>query len=144
MAEVIAAVAVIISLIYVGRELQSNTAAIRASSLQSVSNASADILLSTATDSALSRIRQIGDEDLSGLTDAEAYRYHTLIRQVWLTLQNVYFQNELEVIDPRVWSGYARIICDAWSHPSTPDTWPIHRHTLDSGFAEFVEQCSSQ
>lgn len=144
LAEVVAALAVIISLVYVGRELRSNTAAIRAASLQSVASASAEILLTTAADSALSRIRQIGTDDITALTEAEAYRYHTLMRQVWLTFQNVYFQNELEVMDPRVWGGYTRIICSAWSNPSTPDTWPIHRPALDTGFVRFVESCARQ
>lgn len=141
-AEVVAAIAVIISLVYVGKELQSNTAAIRGASLQAVSNASADILLTMAGDSALSRIRQIGDRDVSELSHAETYRYAVLIRQVWLTMQNVYFQNELGVIDPRVWRGYNRIICDAWSNPGVQDTWSWHRSVLDHGFADLVERCS--
>lgn len=143
LAEVVAAVAVIISLVYVGRELRSNTAAIRAESLQGVADASAQILLTTASDSALSRIRQLGDQDVSLLSEAEAYRYGTLMRQVLLTFQNVYFQYELKVLEPRVWRGYQRVICDYSSNPGIRDTWDLHRHALDPGFAEFVESCSS-
>jgi hypothetical protein len=143
LAEVVAAVAVVVSLIYVGREVQSNTAAIRAASLQGVANASGEILLTVASDSALSRIRQMGNRDISLLNEAEAYRYGTLVRQSLLTLQNVYFQNELGVLDPRVWAGYHRVICDVWSRPGVQATWDLHRHTLDPGFVGIVESCST-
>lgn len=144
LAEVVAALAVVVSLIYVGQELKSNTAAVRAESLQGVADASAQILLTTASDSALSRIRQLGGQDISLLNEAEAFRYATLLRQSLLTLQNVYFQNELEVLDPRVWAGYGRVICDLWSRPGARATWDLHRHALDPGFAELVESCSSR
>lgn len=140
-AEVVAAVAVIVSLVYLGWEVRSNTAAIRAASLQAVSNASSEILLTTAADSTLSRIRQMGSRDLGGLSEAEEYRYGVLLRQQWLSLQNVYFQNELEVIDPRVWRGYSFVICDSWSNPGVRASWSQHRHVLDSGFVALVEDC---
>lgn len=141
LAEVVAAVAVVLSLVYVGRELRSNTAAIRGESLQGVADASAQILLTTAADSALSRIRQLGDRDVTLLSDAEVYRYGTLLRQVLLAFQNVYFQNELGVLEPRVWEGYRRILCDLASNPGVRDTWELHRHVLDPGYAEIVERC---
>jgi hypothetical protein len=141
LAEVVAAMAVVLSLIYVGRELQSNTAAIRAASLQGVADASAEILLSTASDSALSRIRQVGNRDVSLLTEAEAYRYHTLLRQVLLSLQNVYFQHELGVLDSRIWAGYQRVLCDMFANPGVRDAWAVHEHILDPEFAKLVEDC---
>jgi hypothetical protein len=140
-AEVIAAVAVVVSLIYVGRELRSNTAATRAESLQGVADASAQILLTTASDSTLSRIRQVGNRDVSLLTDAEAFRYGTLLRQSLLAMQNVYFQKEFGVLDSRVWAGYQAVICDLWSNPGVRATWNLHRHVLDTDFAEVVESC---
>lgn len=143
LAEIVAAVAVVLSLIYVGRELQSNTAAVRAESLQGVSDASGQLLSTTAADSALSRIRQLGNRDISLLTEAEAYRYGLLTRQSFFTLQNVFFQNELEVLDPRVWRGYRRVICGLWSNSGVRDTWHLHREAFDPEFVELVEGCTS-
>lgn len=143
LAEIIAAVAVVISLIYVGRELQSNTAAVRAESLQSVADASGQLLTAVASDSALSRIRQLGSRDISLLTEAERYRFAITLRQSFFTLQNVYFQSELGVLEPRVWAGYQRVICELWSHPGVRATWDLHEHVLDPGFAELVEDCGA-
>jgi len=143
LAEIVAAVAVVLSLVYVGRELRSNTAAVRAASLQGVADASGQLLSTVASDSSLARIRQVGNRDVSLLTEAEAYRFGIMLRQSFFTLQNIYFQNELEVLDPRVWVGYRRVICELWSNPGVRSTWTQHRPALDPGFAELVEGCST-
>jgi hypothetical protein len=141
LAEIIAAVAVVVSLVYVGRELKSNTAAVRAESLQGVADASGQLLSTVAADSVLSRIRQVGNRDLAQLNEAEAYRYGILLRQSLFTLQNVYFQHELGVLDRRVWEGYQRVVCELWSNPGVRATWELHRQALDPGFASMVESC---
>lgn len=143
LAEIVAAVAVIVSLIYVGRELKSNTAAVRAESLQGVADASGQLLMTIASDSALSRIRQLGNQDLSLLNEAERYRYAVMLRQSLFTLQNVYFQNELDVLDSRVWEGYRKVVCELWSNAGVRATWRFHRDALDPGFAELMESCPS-
>lgn len=140
-AEIVAALAVVASLVYVGREVRSNTAAVRGAAVQEVSSASQEVLISLATDSALTRIHQIGTQDPSALTEAEAYRFNVFQRQLWLGMQNVYFQNEFGLLEPRVWAAYHRIICDALANPGTRDAWPIHRGALDADFAKLVEAC---
>lgn len=140
-AEVVAAVAVVISLVYVGRELESNTAAIRGSSVQEATIASSESLLNVASDSSLARILQVGREDPSRLTEVEALRYHSFRRQFLLITQSVYLQNELGTIEPRAWRVYERIVCDLWDTPGTRETWPLHRHLLDEGFVALVESC---
>lgn len=141
LAEVMAAVAVVISLVFVGRELRSNTAAIRAASVQAAAIASSDALRDLALDSALARIRQIGEDNLSALSSAEQYRFTLWSRQRWLSMQNYYFQNELGVFEPGVWAGYHNAICSIARGPGERAEWPRHRSALDSGFVALVEAC---
>ena len=46
LAEIVGAIAIVISLIYVGQELRANTAAVKAASLQSITNSSSASMLS--------------------------------------------------------------------------------------------------
>lgn len=140
-AEIVAAVAVVISLIYVGRELRSNTAAVRAASVQAVSSESGESLRMLAADPALSRIARIARDDPSSLTADEAYRYAVWSRQRWLAFQNVYFQNELGVLDSRVWKSYHTIICSAVSFAAVRDELDNHRGALNPEFVALVESC---
>lgn len=141
LAEVVAAVAVVVSLVYVGRQLRNNTAAIQGSSVQATTINASQSLLEAATDSSLARILRVGSEDPSRLTPTETWRREAFIRQFWLISQSVYLQNELGTMEPREWRTYARIICDVWSRPGTRASWPLHRDLLDEGFVELVESC---
>lgn len=141
-AQVIAAAAVVLSLVYVGRELRNTTAAIRSSSMQAATVSASQSLLNVASDSSLSRIVQVGRQDPSRLTGPEEFRRETFMRQFWLIMQNVYLQNELGTIDPRAWKVFERIICDVRSTPGGKASWSIHRQLMDEGFTTLVEACS--
>ena len=140
-AEIIAATAVIISLIYVGQEVQSNTAAIRGAAMQAIATTDADALMTIASDADLSEIVRLGDQDPSQLTSAQAFRYELFMRQFWLSFQNIFQQSELRLIESPVWQSYLTIICGRFSDHGPRETWPDHVNVLDTDFAAVVEKC---
>ena len=141
-AEIVAAVAVVLSLIYVGRGLNDNTSAIRATSVQTITNGTRETLVAVAMDEDLSRIIQIGEMDRSALTDAEAYRFNLFNRQRWLFLQSIWIQRNLGVLDNMVWVAYERVICEVLNRPGNQEGWPNHMIVLEPNFVDLVEECS--
>ena len=141
LAEVVAAVAVVVSLIYVGNELRTNTAAVESASIQTQTQIQGELLLLLASDSTLSRIRAMGGDDPAQLTGVDAQRFFYLMRQTWINLQSVYFQHELGVMDDRIWEVYQRTICAIWSSPGIRQNWSGHDNTLDPDFVRLVESC---
>lgn len=109
-AEIVAAVAVVLSLIYVGRGLIDNTAAIRASSVQAITTGTREALLAVAVDENLSRIVRIGSNDRSKLSVEEAFRFSLFSRQRWLFFQGIWIQRNLGVLDDQVWGAYEQAI----------------------------------
>lgn len=69
LAEIVAAIAVVVSLVYVGIGLRDNTAAVRSAALQAVTSTSQASLLAQASDLELSRVRRVGDDDFEKLTE---------------------------------------------------------------------------
>lgn len=140
-AEIAAAITVVISLIYVGRQVEDNTAAIRSSTMQAVANSSDIALQNQAADEDLNRIRFIGNADISALTELEANRYMSFNRGQWLRMQNIYAQQQIGVLDEGFWYTYSRIICDIYAPPGVRSTWSDHSGVLDPDFVKFVESC---
>ena len=140
-AEIAAAITVVVSLIYVGRQVEDNTAAIRSSTMQAVANSSDIALQNQAADEDLLRIRMIGNADVSALTELEAARYMAFNRGQWLRMQNIYAQQQLGVLDDGFWYTYSRIICDIYSPPGIRATWSDHSGVLEPNFVKFVESC---
>lgn len=140
-AEIVAAVAVVASLIYVGKEVQSNTSAIQGAAMQAIATTDADALMTIASSADLSEIVRQGHQDSSQLTPADAFRYELFMRQFWLSFQNIYQQSELGLIDPSVWQSYVSVICGMWSQSGVQDTWPVHINVLEHSFVAVVEAC---
>ncbi len=143
-AEIIAAVAVVMSLIYVGKEVQSNTAAVRGAAMQAVATTDADALLTLAADETLSEIVRLGYQDPSQLTPTGAFRFHAFMTQFWLNFQNIYQQSELGLIDQSVWRSYVSVICRMAARPGVQKTWSDHAGILDTGFVAIVEECENK
>ncbi|MBT8433010.1 MAG: hypothetical protein KJN95_00020 [Gammaproteobacteria bacterium] len=143
-AEITAAIAVIISLIYVGQQVRENTAAIRSATMQAVANSSDVALQNQAASEQISRIRRIGDTDISALTPAEAARYWTIYRAIWIRMQNIHAQQQLGVLDDSFWYTYSKIICEIYDIPGARAIWPSHADVLDPEFVEFVESCTEK
>jgi hypothetical protein len=141
-AQIVVAAAVVLSLLYLGTEVRQNTVAIRAAAMQNVAATDAGVLMTLASNSGLARVVQLGHRDPSQLSEADAWRYELYMRQFWLTMQNVYQQSDLGLMDPSVWDGYVRIICSWWTLSGPRDTWPVHREVLSPGFAVTVERCT--
>jgi hypothetical protein len=141
-AEVIAAVAVVLSLIYVGRELGANTAAVRADAMQAVTERSATAVQTLAAQPELARIKLLGDADPSALDEEEGFQYFLWHRGFWLQMQNVLVQYQLEVFDDAVWEGYNNLICNTIALPGQRSTWPSQRAELGRDLVAVVESCS--
>jgi hypothetical protein len=105
MAEIVGAIAIVISLIYVGQEHRANTAAVKANSLQSITNSSSASMLAVVENGDFADIRLQGDQDPAKLSGADRLRYVLYQRQMWLHFQNVWTQWQLGVIDAGVWKG---------------------------------------
>jgi len=142
-AEIAAAITVIVSLIYVGRQVEDNTAAIRSSTMQAAANSSDVALQTQAADENMTRIRMAGNADVSTLTEVEAMRFMTFNRGLWLRMQNIYAQQQLGVLDESFWYTYSRIICEIYSPPGARATWSDHSGVLDPDFVKFVESCDT-
>ena len=143
-AEIIAAVAVVMSLIYVGKEVQSNTAAVRGAAMQAVATTDADALLTLAANETLSEIVRLGYQDPTQLTPTDAFRFYAFMTQFWLNFQNIYQQSELGLIDQSVWRSYVSVICRMAARPGVQKTWPDHAGVLDPGFVAVVEECENR
>jgi hypothetical protein len=143
LAEIIGAVAIVISLIYVGQELNANTAAVQASSLQAVTNASSASMLAVVENEDFARIRVQAMRDPSQLSETEQLRWFLYQRQMWLHFQNVWQQWELGTLDNGIWEGYERVICrDLLSDEAARRQWQeTHAFALSTEFVGHFGKC---
>ncbi|MDX1499407.1 MAG: hypothetical protein R3176_05895 [Woeseiaceae bacterium] len=143
LAEIIGAIAIVVSLIYVGQELKANTAAVQAASLQSITNSSATSMLTVVESHDFAVVRLQGDRDPLQLSEADRLRYVLYQRQMWLHFQNVWTQWKLGVIDDGVWTGYLKVICGDLVGTEEQLKWwtQVHAYALSESFSSLIKSC---
>ena len=139
-AEIIAAVAVIFSLLYVGMEVRRYTAATQAATYQEVVQASNEYLLALARDAELTEIVLKAETEAVELTDAEGRRYFSYIRAFWRNMENAFVQHQRGVLADSEWEVYRGIACGVrtngpfWS-------WSLHSSDLSPDFVKLMDEC---
>jgi len=141
-AEVIGALAIIVSLIYVANEVRHNTEATQAATFQQMVQLSASALLAIAGNSELADIQRRGARDPDSLTEQEQFRYFLIVRAQWRGMEAAYFQHQHGVLGDSEWSSYESLMCGELSSLiGQGATWEAHRHTLSPDFVTFIEGC---
>jgi hypothetical protein len=142
-AEIVAAVTVVISLFFVALEVRSNTRAVHAATLQSVIGIARQQVLLMASDGDLNRIAMTGDNDLTQLTPEERLRYWWQDRSFWLGMQTIYREWQLGVLPNEEWDVYNKVICINIGVRGTRALWSQQRMLLMPTFVRLVEACDS-
>ena len=141
-AEVVGAVAIIVSLIYVGSELKHNTVATQAATFQQMVQLSTTSLISIASDADLTEImtRAVQDPDL--LNDQERFRWFLINRAQWRGMEAAFFQYQHGVLGDPEWMSYEKMMCgEIFTVTGGHAGWDRHRFVLSPDFVTFIESC---
>ena len=138
-AEIIASIAVIASLIYVALEVRQNTVAVRLNTLHDVKDTIRETNLLVAKEGDLAEIVFEGLADLAKLSGAPKARFYTWAHNLFLGYENLYLQYLGGALDPRHWSGMAQHMRDVSSVPGMQAYWADRRHWFTEEFRKYWE-----
>jgi hypothetical protein len=133
-AEVIAAVGVLLSLLYVGHEIKQNTTAVRSTAYQAIHDAEDGFWSDLASDPGAARLWQQGLESgLEPLAEGDLERFSVVARRLIYLYQNVHYQYRKGVVDEELWDawlasldeflaepGFREVLLDVSDHLSDP------------------------
>jgi len=139
-AEIIASLAVIATLLYVALEVRQNTAATQAAGRQASVDTQNDLVSLINSSSNLADILHRGANGLSNIKDGEIIQFGAFLDQAFITFETFYFQWKAGVLDPRLWSIYRHAIADFMVQTGQQQWWETKRHWYDQEFQEYVNK----
>ena len=139
-AEIIASIAVIASLLYVALEVRQNTAATQAATGQSYVAALLENVGLINLSSNLADILDRGANGLANLKNDEIIQFGAFIDQNFITYEAFYFRWKAGMLDARLWSIYSHCIAGFTVQPGWQNWWEIRHHWYDQEFQEYVNQ----
>jgi hypothetical protein len=136
--QIVAGVAVVLSLIYVGIGVRQNAQAVRLGTSQRVLQEIRETV-QLATNAGLADIFLRGVQG-AALEGQEKMRFYAFIGSFFRVLENGYFQFQAGALDPRLWRGMQRQWADLLSTAGARANWEVRKHWYSDEFQQYFEK----
>ncbi len=141
--EFIAAIATLVTLVYLALQIRQNTRTVRTSTYQAVldsSRSDTELLLAHPH---LERIYRLGRRDPTELTGEERPVFRMLLGQLLLNYEIMFLQYQQGILDEDFWRGRQEGLRALLTQPGVRHWWagasPLLRRYYTAGFTELLE-----
>ena len=141
--EFVAAVAVVISLIYLAVQIRQNTATVRASTHQSIVREGRELHSLVVPNDTVAHIVFAGLQDWSDLSPEEQFRLHLTTRSFFAFYEDTYLQMRRNVLDPDTWRSRRTMLVELLDQPGARRWWKRHCGEYPTAFQEEVQRVLS-
>ena len=143
-AEVIGAFAVVVSLIYVGVQVNDSNSAVRSASVNDANVAVQEWYMQIGSDMQTSRLFYGALMSVEALTNEDEFQFIMMFHGVFLAFQNSYLMSEEGTIDSELVDGLTGAILAVKDTPGMKRYWRQRRATLHPRFVRYVDELLKQ
>ena len=138
-AEVVGAIAVVISLFYVAFQIRQNTRAVRSATAQSVHEHYASWYHLLAGDGELSQIVVNGLKDYASLSEMDKARFVATFMAFLSYSQNAFIKWRENSLSEELWHGWELLMMNLVSAPGGRSFWKERGYIFGEEFRDYVE-----
>ena len=139
LAEVIGAITVVITLVYVAAEIRQNTKSNRNVALQTISTQNADWLSLITQDEGVARLFRVGQQDPQELSDDERVRYGMLMTQFFRVFDTQFYQYKTKVLPEEFWQSSVRSMQAILRRKGARMWWTKYGAQMTLPFQQFLD-----
>lgn len=140
LAEIVGAVGVMASLIYLSTQVRDSTIGVRASTFQANTELWQEWLLAVADPdfATANRLGLAGDEQIDPI---QFHQFFLICRAMFLNFENQYFQCRQGVLDRWTYAGYEPAMKQyVLAFPGIRAWWVLNRHGYGTEFARYIDR----
>ena len=142
-ADVIAGIAVIVSLIYVGVQIRRNTKSSLSQTNQAAHESMANVSLEVAKNQDLAVFFRRGLIAFDQLTDDEEFQFLLLMVTVFRRFENIFYQHNKGLLEDDLWEGYKQSNLIYFFTDGGQAFWKQRQHTFSENYRNFLDSASS-
>jgi hypothetical protein len=139
LAEVLGAVGVIASLLYLSQQIRQNTQATRQAMSHSIAGAVRDWNRPMLEDPELAHAFQVGLEDPAQLDEVARGRFMHLCFSFFRMFEDIHYQFRRGALDPEVWEAYAHHYGMYAKAPGMQAYWTLRCSSYQAAFRDFID-----
>jgi len=139
LSQIIAATAIVVSLVYLATQVRQSTQAVRASTVHDVEESIRAGYSQAGRSAEVGAILVKGAEDLSALTRPERVVYYGIWHNLLRSYEDAFFQTASGALDARLWSALERQLADLFSSSGIQGYWRDRRHWYTDVFKQYID-----
>jgi len=139
-AELVAAAALVVSLIYVGIQVKLSTKATQAAAAQSYVDTMNGYVGLINSSGNLAKVLQGGAKGLDNLQEDEVIQFCAFHDQCFITFEAFYFEWKHGLLLQQLWDTYRHVIVSLLMQPGQQEYWQFRKHWYDDEFQQYVEE----
>ncbi len=142
-AEILGALAVVGSLLYLAVQIRHGANATQAASRYATAQLTTDILVATTSDAELASILRRGQNDPDSLNDDEGFRFDVLLYAIFDQWETMFSQVQRGAMSKEDWAKYDNSIIGGYlAQPGSQRFWQTASDMYSASFREYVDQVS--
>lgn len=138
LAQVIGAIAVVISIVYLAVQIRQNTRALGLSVHHAITDANAQILALLAQDPDLARLFRIGAGDFKALADDDRSRFNCLLHRIFLTFEDGFYHLRVGALPAPMSERFSRVLPTYLNQPGVRAWFDSQKHLMSDEFVKYV------
>ena len=137
--EVVGAVAVFATLVYLAIQIRQNTASLKASSHHAITDSFNAINVKIVEDPATARLWHIGHSDQSRLNEDEQVQYAFLVLSYMRIFETLFYQREVGTMEERLFMTEEKTLRWTVEQPGFIEWWDVNPISLSIEFRQYVK-----
>lgn len=138
-AQLLAAIGVIVSLFYLAAQIRQNTRSQRSVVVDSLTSSLITLLSPQSTDPVLTRAFASVIDDWHGASEEDRVRAIAVLFTVFKLFENAWFQKRQRTLDAQQWEGWDAYMRMYYHRPGVKIWWQMRRAAFASGFRDYIE-----
>lgn len=141
--ELVGAVAVFMTLLYLAKQIRQNSQAVKNSAAQTLLSEANGALQVAASDPGTARAVILGQTLLEELSEGERAQFIVWIFAWMRTIEQAYFQYLQGNIDPEIWEGQVVHLRQAIHSPGISNWWSFRRFFFSQRFQKYIDELAA-
>jgi hypothetical protein len=138
--QIVAGIAVVLSIIYLALQLKQNTRAVRLNTLHGISEAFRAQYALVGASEAVASVYMKGLSQPDELNQAERVQFYALMHNQVRSYENAFYQHTEGALDERYWAGMLGQMVNTSSQPGFVQYWNDRRSWYSDAFQHHMEQ----
>ncbi len=138
--ETLGAIAVLLSLLYLGMQIKQNTRSLKSAAYQAAIASMSDMARATGTDLQTARVVRIFlQEDMADLSEDEFMMATSYLTGLFRNFENFYYQHETGAMEDHLWVGMRNSMVGYHHMPNVRSWWDQRKSIYSPQFVAFLE-----